>query len=175
MTLRLHISDHNDNLHNTTAKRNIAGGVAGLNGSGKIDRIYLDSPVLTLALFKTNPATGTGTTVRPEKINDGLTGGLTMYFTNVDDTLEIDLTHNFFIKEYRIWGSMGNNGDGKSDLEYLNAEDIWTPLTVVTTRNTNTWSDWIILTPPIFTQKIRMVATIIDTGGYSFFYEMEMR
>jgi hypothetical protein len=37
MTLRIHMSIHNDDLHKTTAKRNLAGGVAGLDSSIKIE------------------------------------------------------------------------------------------------------------------------------------------
>lgn len=40
MTLKLHISDHNDDLHNTTAKRNLANGVAGLDASGNLFNSY---------------------------------------------------------------------------------------------------------------------------------------
>ena len=36
MTLRLHISAHNDDLHITTAKKNLANGVAGLDSNSKL-------------------------------------------------------------------------------------------------------------------------------------------
>lgn len=36
MTLKIHMSIHNDDLHKTTAKRNVTNGVAGINSGGNI-------------------------------------------------------------------------------------------------------------------------------------------
>ena len=48
MTLRIHISEHNDDLHNTTAKKNIANGVAGLDENFILNKSILFNPKIRM-------------------------------------------------------------------------------------------------------------------------------
>lgn len=173
MTLKIHISDHNDDLHNTTAKRNLAGGVVGLNSISKIDNLYLTLPFLTEALFRTNPATGTS--VQPQRIND-ISVIHPQYFSAIGQTVEIDFTHEYLMKEYRVYGVNANNGTGRCDLQYQNMQGVYVNIAVISTKSTLGWSDWISLPHMIYTQKIKMIATAIDTAyNESYCREMQMR
>ena len=61
MTLKIHMSSHNDDLHNTTAKRNIAGGIVGLNINSKFPIKYipliLNTYLLSNNVLHNNPCT----------------------------------------------------------------------------------------------------------------------
>ena len=176
MTLRLHISDHNDDLHNTTAKRNTAGGLAGLDGSTGLIEGTIQLNELTVTEFQTNSATSYGTVGNPTLINNGnVVGGTT--FATINDYIQIIFPRSAIIKEYRQYGSPNNNGDGRWTLQYQ-VNGIWyNNTTNIPTRVTADWSGWTTITIPLLTAGIRFIASVIDTGALSksLIAELEIR
>lgn len=198
MTLKIHISDHNDNLHNTTAKRNLAGGVAGLNASDQVTKrlsyenitegvvaldsntlitidyipIYFDN--LTETYFRVNPATGT--CYYPERANDNNSATPADYIS-IGQYVEIAFTQDYVIREFRVFGNINHIGNGKFKIQHSAKNNIWVDNTINISVNTlASWGSWINLTTPVLTDKIRIIATTIDTGPNDIYLnEIEMR
>lgn len=167
------MSSHNDDLHNSTAKRNLTGGVVGLNSISKIDSNHLSDHLLTETQFSDNAATGTAW--GPEKINDN-TDFFTL-FQVVGQYCEILFNDYALISEYRQHGIGGNTGrDGEVKIQYLWG-GIWIDNTInILPRVQNDWSDWIKLTFPIITKGIRMVSLQLDSiHGNNSIRELDIR
>lgn len=170
--LRIHISAHNDDLHNTTAKRNLPGGVVGLQADSKIDVDYLHDHLLTVAEFQTNP--GTGTASNPERLNDNAINNLS--FDTTIKYVQILFDDYAVIKEFRHYGSALNNGDGKLTIQHLWGTT-WVDNTIdISTRNPTSWTAWTPLTTIVITKGIRMFSPVMDSGfNESHIQELEIR
>ena len=191
MTLRIHISSHNDDLHNTTAKRNSAGGVAGLDTSGNVENTsgndcetvnnkdaangyvalnasskmnsnLLDIPILDEFQFRTNA--GTGTAYNPSGLNDNNFVGNVSY-SNINEYVEVDLGNFFIITKFRQYGNTWNVGDGRFKIQYHTGAAWADLITGIATRSTADWSGWTKFSSLISTDKIRLVCTTVDTNG----------
>ena len=187
MTLRLHISDHNDDLHNTTAKRNAAGGLAGLDASGNVEdisgnncitdnkinvadgiaglntSILIEKEFLELPIMKNSiwlNGTSTGTAYRPTGINDNDVEMATVY-ENVNEYVEVNFGNLYFMKKWRQYGTPLNNGSGEYKLQYWNGSN-WVDLVTFSTKNISEWSSWIEFSEIISTTKIKLIGTILD-------------
>ena len=176
MTLRIHMSIHNDDLHKTTAKRNTAGGVTGLESDNLVDNIYLPFNSLTIAEFQTNPATGTAT--NPDHINDNLSwfGASWAVFDAVNEYCEVTFNHPEFIRQYRHRECNTHAGDGQWKIQYF-WDNTWIDLITFNTLNHNgNWTAWKSLNQTILTKKIRIIATILDsTHNKNYIVELEMK
>ncbi|MBA7543516.1 hypothetical protein ES705_35847 [subsurface metagenome] len=115
---------------------------------------------LTVALFQANAATGT--TLDPEKINDNDTVTYPI-FTPVGDYCEIDFGFKCYIAEYRYRGETSHNGSGRYKIQYWSGIE-WVDNTVDIPTRTASWSDWAPLTTPVISNRIRIVATTLDTA-----------
>ena len=173
MTLRIHISSHNDDLHNTTAKRNLNGGVVGIDNN-LMDIKYL--PIifdkLTVANFQVNP--GTGTSHYPQYINDGNTASAS-WMDSVGEYAEITFTQQYEIKEFRIYGDGSMDGNGFFKIQHYTKYG-WVDNTIdILTHDDWTWSSWTNLNSIVLTNKVRIVATQIDTYGHNEIPQIEIR
>ena len=183
MTLRLHISDHNDDLHNTTAKKSIANGVASLDGSGEVPlselktnvasgiaglntstyvkRDLIEYSFLTIEDFRANSATGTCT--GPYRINnDSYTSAA--IFDTIGEYAQVMFDLPRFISHFYFTGSVGGgqNGDGTFKLQIYHSVYGW----IDNTLNISTVdgsSGILYLTHPIVTTGIKIIATLLDT------------
>ena len=172
MTLRIHISSHNDDLHKGTSKRNLAGGVTGLDVSGLVDTEHLPFNNLSVSMFQTN--TGTGTSTNPQNINNNNTSSFTI-FDDINEYTEIILPSNCIIYEFRHYGSAIHNGDGKYKIQHYR-DGIWVDNTIDILTQLVGWSSWIKLSELIGSTKIRIICTLLDTkNNMNVIYELEVR
>jgi hypothetical protein len=153
--------------------KDVASGIAGLDASVKLLWNQLPLPMLTVAQFQANAATGTIND--PDQINDNNTGNI----ANADaigEYGEILFDHPMFIREFRQYGDTGNSGDGTWKLQ-IKQDGVWVDNTIgIASRTTRDWSDWQLLTSLVYTQGLRLVATAIDTGfSATFISELEVR
>lgn len=127
---------------------------------------------LTVSDFRKNPATGTA--FNPEDINDGsLMTDCT--FQALTEYCEIDFGDYFPITEFRHNGFLNVNEDGKFKIQHWDGT-AWIDNTIDIMQVKNVWSSWLPLTTFIVTNKIRVVATLMDTySGFNYMAEMEMR
>lgn len=172
MTLKIHMSDHNDDLHSTTAKRNFAGGVVGLQTDSKINSDYLHDHLLTETEFQTNA--GTGTAANPGDLNDNILTTSPSY--DLNEYVQILFDDYAIIKEFRDHGNSLNEGDGTFKIQHLWGTT-WIDNTIdISTRKSLTWTTWKPLTAVVITKGIRLIATLIDTGlNKNYINELEIR
>lgn len=127
---------------------------------------------LTVADFQANPATGTMS--MPSSVNDNTTT-TTATATPVGEYVEIDFGSIFHVGEYRFYGYASQSGDGTFKLQHWDGEQ-WVDNTVDIPTRGASWSDWIPLTTPVTTSKVRIVSTLLDTGSDNcLISEWEMR
>ena len=128
---------------------------------------------LSTADFKANPATGTWAS--PERVTDGHLVQTT--YGTINQYVDIEFNDIFLVTQYRLHGVGGYNGDGTWKIQHWNGI-AWIDNTVdVSTRGESTWTEWTDLSLPVFTKKIRIVCTLIDSSGYEVnsVHEFEMR
>lgn len=148
-----------------------ANGIAGLDSDIKVTSAQLPLPMLTLAQFQANAATGTA--LYPEEVNNVATGG-TARFDAVGEYAEIQLDLYTFITRYRIFGTNTNVEDGAYKIQHYE-DGGWVDNTLNIPTNKMLWSAWAFLDIPVYTKVIRLVATSIDTGAsISFIGELEV-
>ena len=157
----------------TESMKDAANGIAGLDASVKLLWDQLPLPMLTVVQFQAN--VGTGTAEEPQKINDTSVAASVM-FDVVGEYAQVLFPHPMWIKEYRHHGTSGLAGDGRWKIQIYH-DGAWVDNTVaIPLRNLESWSDWVVLTIPAYTQGIRFVATTIDsTFGISSVRELEIR
>ena len=114
--LRIHMSSHNDDLHKGTAKRNLVGGVAGIESYGLVDGKYLPIHSLTEIEFRTNA--GTGTALFPERINDNNIS-TTVDFDNIGDYVEVTFDDYTVITEFNQHGPFIGNDIAEIKIQHL--------------------------------------------------------
>jgi len=132
------------------------------------------APEATAALFQANPATGTFGYI-PQALNDGSVS-TPAYANGVDQYAEVDFGRAVAIKRYRQYGRDKNNGNGSWKIQYWNlATGAWADwVTGIATRAAESWSDFVTETLK-YTNKIRLVATVMDTGNdRNNLYELEV-
>lgn len=116
----------------------------------------------------------TGTAQQPSYLNNNDTGAGAI-FNAVDEYCEVDFWSHYIVTQFRYYGATNMVEDGRYKIQYWNGSD-WVDLnTNIPTRVTASWTDWTDLTIPVFTTKIRVVATAIDTYGKNWDGEWEMR
>ncbi len=118
------------------------------------------APGLTVALFQENVATGTIDT--PAALNDNDTG--TCAFADaVAEYGEVDFGKNVTIYQYRQFGKVTNNADGRWKIEYWDGS--WHDWVMgIATRTTADWSAW-AAGPVVVCSKIRLTCTTVDGGA----------
>ena len=153
--------------------KDVANGVAGLDATAKLLWDQMPLPMLTVAQFQVNA--GTGTAENPQKINDTSVTASVMSDV-IGEYAQVLFSHPMWIKEYRHHGISGLAGDGRWKIQIYH-DGAWIDNTVaIPLRNLESWSDWVALTIPVYTQGIRFVATTIDsTYGISSVRELEIR
>lgn len=124
---------------------------------------------LTLALFRTNPGTGTVTT--PDNINDDDTA--TIIWAVLGQYVDVDWVVTRKVTMFRQYGGTMNE-DGTWKIQHWNGA-AWVDNTLDIPTKDLGWTDWINLTTPVITSKIRVVATLIDSYGQNRIKELEMQ
>jgi len=119
---------------------------------------------------------GTGTMGNPFYLNDNNTGTGTA-LEAVNDYTEVDWGIPRRISEWRQYGNITNNGDGRFKIQYWDGSAWVDWETGIATRTTADWSAW---SAPAAgaktTEKIRIVCTTVDTGlGGGYIMELELR
>jgi len=108
---------------------------------------------------------GSGTATSPANINDNTTTTLTTWDA-VGEYVEIKFADVYKILRWRQWGHVGNNGSGRFSIQYYDLiNEVWADL--VTGIPTHTLAGWTSFTTETTTptDKVRIVATTLDTGG----------
>jgi len=118
----------------------------------------------TVALFQANPATGTFVT-NPKYINDNATANPAAASV-IGQYAEVNFGKVVRILRWRQFGWIGNDGDGEWKIQYYNlVTHTWIDwVTGIVTRVTSDWST-LDTEIAVLTDKIRLVATVIDTQG----------
>lgn len=133
----------------------------------------------TVADFQANAATGDFAST-PQAINDNNTGTVA-YADTVAQYAEVDYGKVISLNQFRLFGNVSHAGDGDWKVQYYNlATHAWVDwVTGITTRATADWGSWDSSGGEVITNKIRLVATTIDTcdGGADRNYcgEMEVK
>ncbi len=126
------------------------------------------------ALFQTTPAIGTAT--YPGRVNDNIFN-VEAKFDAIDEYAEVDFGEIAAFQRWRQYGEGHNNENGVWKIQYFDIPtQTWTDwVTGISTRAAETWSSYSTETL-IYAQKIRLVATTIDTGdgGISEIRELEV-
>ncbi|MCK5520319.1 MAG: hypothetical protein KAI81_04340 [Candidatus Marinimicrobia bacterium] len=111
MTLKIHISSHNDDLHKGTSKRNLAGGVAGLDSSGNLSSGIisglLNRYAITNDLLHSNDSTQINSTQNTYKKVKTITLN-TLYRTPETIRIKFDLKTTWSI--HNAYGRIYKNG-----------------------------------------------------------------
>lgn len=127
---------------------------------------------LTVVDFQTNTATGDFTQVT--QCNDGNVGSFA-YTTVIGKYCEIAFDDFYLITQFRSYGRPDIAGDGRFKIQYWNGS-AWVDNTVGIAQRLDSWSDWTDLTLAIITNKIRFVATTIDTQhDANYIAELEIK
>ena len=112
MTLKIHISSHNDDLHKGTSKRNLAGGVAGLDGSGNLSsgiiKGLLNRYVISDDLLHSNDSTQINSTQNTYKKVKTITLNA-LYRTPETIRIKFDLKSTWSIHD--AYGKIYKNGN----------------------------------------------------------------
>ncbi|MCK4312476.1 MAG: hypothetical protein KAW88_07060, partial [Candidatus Cloacimonetes bacterium] len=131
---------------------------------------------LTETKFRENA--GTGTMNYTQRINDNIiqTVGYMCIGYEVGKYTEVDWGAPRYVSQFRQWGSICHEGDGRWKIQHCNG-DSWVDNTIdIPVRNLESWSSWTNLTIPVITTKIRFVITILDyAGDANELAELEMR
>lgn len=128
---------------------------------------------LTVAMFQYNAAFGTAT--NPAAINDNQIESTSTEFNNINEYVEINFGAPRYIKEFRMYGSGNNTGDGRWKIQHWNGSTWVDNTTSIPIGTVTAWGSWINLTTPEVTHKIRFVCTTVDSAGLSETDEIEMR
>lgn len=129
-------------------------------------------PLLTVAIFDTNPATGDMTD--PQNLNNGATA--TYCRGGVGKYAEVDLGGAYRLKQWRKYGHADNECDGESSIQIWNVEGAaWEDWVIEIPSRLATWSDWAD-GPDVIASKIRVLITIRDSSAfYERIGELEVR
>lgn len=169
MTLRIHMSSHDDTLHNSTAKRNLAGGVAGIDVDNYLTNTHIPLHSLTVADFQINTATGTAGS--PANLNDGDTSPISLARYNVvNEYCEVLFNHPSLISEYRIF--FDSSGADAFKIQYFYNGN-WIDNTINILHSASGWTVWTNLTIPVYAEGIRLVGTTVPI--LTFVREVEIR
>ena len=114
---------------------------------------------LTVVEFQKNAATGSAE--NPQRMNDNDTGNQ-VSMDAINKYAEVDFGRPFYITEFRHFGWASQNQDGYSKIQYWDGY-AWQDLNTGIATRVDTWSSWIALTKAVVTNKIRLVATALDT------------
>lgn len=166
MTLRIHISSHDDHVHNTTAKKDVPGGVAGIDTNKDFNDFYL-----TVTKFKENP--GTGDFDNPENANDSDTNTISSTDTSLKH-IQFDFGKRMLVGEFRYFGDANQNRDGNFVIFY-HSTDRWVLLDGYYSTRIQSWSTWIEFPRMLIIDKIAIYSWLIDTQGSNIIREIEMR
>lgn len=112
-----------------------------------------------MADFQATPATGTATD--PDHINDNKLATI-IYMDAIGEYCEITFDDYYYVKEFRYFGASGHNFDGTYKIQHWDGSS-WVDNTTGIPTRTNTWSGWTALTKAVRTNKVRWVATALDT------------
>jgi len=118
------------------------------------------APPLTPKEFRANPATGT--MKYPQRINNGSTRDAGLM--RKGDYAEIELPGKYSVREFRYHGSGSHEGNGEYKTQYWDGSKWVDWETGIPTRGYS-WSPW-NPTTPVETEKIRIVATKLDSGPF---------
>lgn len=132
-------------------------------------------PELTVAIFQRNTATGTMS--NPGNINNGNVG-VGADADVVGEYTDIVWTKKRCVSEYRHYGVAGYTGDGTWKIQHWDGSAWVDNTTGIATRATADWSAWTALTTEVFTTKIRIIATALDSfedPDKSWMMDLEMR
>lgn len=142
----------------------------GIIKSPQIDLVFLR---LTVAEFKT--PTPSGTMVSPERLTDDLYV-LGAAGDAIDEYSEIDFITERRISQYRTYGHAGHTLDGRYKIQYFDGPtNAWVDwITDIPTSNTTAWTTW-ISGSLVYTSKIRLVITTVDTLGVNYIRELEIK
>lgn len=129
----------------------------------------------TVALFQANAATGTADT--SEGVNDNNDAGTIVSFDAIDEYVEVNFAKVVSIKRWR-WkdGAVTNTGDGRWKIQYYSlATHAWVDwVTEIPTLTTAAaWREFTTETE-VLTDKVRIIATAIDTVGSNLIWEGEI-
>jgi len=157
------LSDHNKANHDA------------LNIDAKTLEGYSASELLnylTPNVCHLEPATGTAR--YPERINDGDDGSRAI-FDSVGEYVEIIFLGMYYVSEYRYNGYTSFNGDGRLKIQHWDGSQ-WVDNTLNIPTVGTGWTNWISLTTPVVTSKIRIVATALDSySDENYIAEFELR
>lgn len=105
--------------------------------------------------------------------NDPTNGANT---TSVGTYAEIVLPAAMKITQFRQYGNTSNNGDGAWKIQYKDIDGIWNDwVTGISTRALASWSSWDSSGGEVVAIAIKLIATTVDSSGYSRIGELEVK
>ena len=142
-------------------KTSVASGIPVLDSDVKVLADQMPVPMLTVAQFQANAATGT--VANPERANDNMFLAQ-INFNNIGEYVEVQFDHYNFITKYRMYGNNSNAEDGAYKIQHYE-DGGWVDNTLNIPTNLTLWSSWALLDISVYTKAIRLVATAIDTAS----------
>ncbi len=133
---------------------------------------YFYYPDATAAMFRANA--GAGTATNPQQINDNNTGNNAI-FDAIGEFITVAFNAPIRIDQWRLFGAIGNVGDGRYTLEYLDVDDVYQ--TIVADIPSHVTADWTAFASfaEVITLGIRITCTTVDTrAGGGWIPELEV-
>lgn len=158
----------------TESLKDAANGIAGLDASALIPLSLMDNLILTEVKFRTNP--GTGTATNPSLLNNN-NPVVHVDFDAVNEYVEVDFGCKRLVTWWRMYGHIviGHTDDGRFKIQH-NIDGTWYDNQIdINVVWANAWGSWTPIAGPVFTDKIRVVCSVLDTIGVQGIGEFQMR
>lgn len=145
----------------TESMKDVASGIAGLDANIKL--LKATQSFIDLEAVDTQYYAATGTCVDPQRINNGsiFDAGL---FENIGEYAQIIFPAKAYLTQFRHYGEALNNDDGVFKIQHY-LHDAWVDNIINQSTRDETWTAWTNLTTPVFTDRVRIIATTIDSGA----------
>ncbi len=168
--------------YNTPLADGTANQIIETDGSGTLSWVTPHAVYgrLTTRTFIWNPATGNFSTTSSAYINDGDGVNSTSEYASangINEYAEVILLCPLQIRQFRQFGAVINNGDGRWKIQYQNLAYDWVDwVTGIPARDTADWSTWDSSGAEVVAVAIKLICTTVDTGaGDTVIYELQVK